>query len=180
MIRFREQNPEVLYACDPIVQVDRADVEAMVARAEQNPRRRIRLCTHKDTRDTLHEMLIVHSRDTYVRPHKHQAKSEAFHVISGTADVVLFDDGGKIVAVVPMGDYASGRKFYYRLADPQYHTLLIRSDRLIFHEITNGPFDRADTRFAPWSPAIDDGGASREFMKRLSDEVGLWMARGPR
>ena len=172
MIRFREHNPEVLYSIDPIVQVDRADIEAMVARAEQNPRRRIRLCTHKDSRDTLHEMLIVHTSDTYVRPHKHLAKSEAFHIISGTVDVVLFDEAGKILTIVPMGDYASGRKFYYRLADPLYHTLLIRSDRVIFHEITNGPFDRADTLFAPWSPEIDDGDTAREFMRKLSDEVG--------
>jgi len=176
MIRFREHKSEVLYASDPIVQVDRADIEAMVARAEQNPRRRIRLCAHKDTRDTLHEMLIVHTSDTYVRPHKHLAKSEAFHVICGTFDVVLFDEAGKIVAVVPMGDYASGRKFYYRLADPLYHTLLIHSDRIVFHEITNGPFDRADTLFAPWSPDIDDGDAAREFMKKLSDEVRLLTA----
>jgi len=180
MIRFREYNSEVLYASDPIVQVDRADIEAMVARAEQNPRRRIRLCAHKDTRDTLHEMLIVHTSDTYVRPHKHLAKSEAFHVISGTVDVVLFDEAGKIVAVVPMGDYASGHKFYYRLADPLYHTLLIRSDRIIFHEITNGPFDRADTVFAPWSPEIGDGDATREFMKKLSDEVARLMAKEAR
>ncbi len=180
MIRFHEHNPEVLYASDPIVQVDRADVEAMVARAEQNPRRRIRLCAHKDTRDTLHEMLIVHTSDTYVRPHKHLAKSEAFHIISGTVDVVLFDEAGKIVALVPMGDYACGRKFYYRLADPLYHTLLIHSNRLVFHEITNGPFDRADTLFAPWSPEIDDGDGAREFMKKLADEVQLLMARGLR
>src|SRR5690349_10928404 len=125
MIRTRQENPEVLYASDPVVQVDRADVEAMVVRAEQNQRRRIRLCTHKDTRDTLHEMLIVHTRDTYVRPHRHLAKSEAFHIISGILDVALFDEAGRIVTVVPMGDYASGRKFYYRLADPVYHTLLI-------------------------------------------------------
>jgi cupin fold WbuC family metalloprotein len=180
MIRFHEHNPEVLYTSDPIVQIDRADIEAVVARAEQNPRRRIRLCTHRDTRDTLHEMLIVHTSDTYVRPHKHLAKSEAFHIISGTVDVVLFDEAGKIVAVVPMGDYASGRKFYYRLADPLYHTLLIRSDRIIFHEITNGPFDRADTLFAPWSPDIDNGDAAGEFMKKLSDEVGRLMVVEPR
>jgi cupin fold WbuC family metalloprotein len=180
MIRFSQENPEVLYASDPVVQVDRADVEAMVARAERNQRRRIRLCTHRDTRDTLHEMLIVHTSDTYVRPHKHLAKSEAFHLISGAVDVVLFDEVGKIVAVVPMGDYASGLKFYYRLADPVYHTLLIRSDRIVFHEITNGPFDRADTVFAPWSPDIDDDDAAREFMKKISDQVGNLMARESR
>jgi cupin fold WbuC family metalloprotein len=180
MIKFREHNPEVLYASDPIVQVDRGDIEALAARAEKNERGRIRLCTHRDTRDTLHEMLIVHARDTYVRPHKHRAKSEAFHVISGVADVVLFNDSGSITTVVAMGDYASGRKFYYRLANPIYHMLLIRSDQVVFHEITNGPFDRADTLFAAWSPEIDDRDAAREFMKKVSDGAEEWKAKGSR
>src|SRR2546426_4697246 len=142
MIRYREHNAEVLYAEDPVVKVDRQDIEFLARRAAQNPRKRIRLCTHKDTNDKLHEMLIVHARDCYVRPHKHTAKSEAFHVICGLVDIVLLDDNGNVIEVVAMGDYASGRKFYYRLADPLYHTLLIRSDYVIFHEITNGPFNR--------------------------------------
>jgi cupin fold WbuC family metalloprotein len=172
MSRFREHSPEVLYAEDPVVKVDRQDIEMLVQRASQNPRKRARLCTHKNTNDKLHEMLIVHARDCYVRPHKHLAKSEAFHVISGLVDIVLLDDDGKIIEVVPMGDYASGRKFYYRLADPYYHTLLIRSDWVIFHEITNGPFKREDTIFAPWSPVETDTAGVREFVAGLTRSVG--------
>ena len=171
MIRFREHNSEVLYAEDPVVKVDRQDIDFLVKRAAQNPRKRIRLCAHEDTNDKLHEMLIVHARDCYVRPHKHLAKSEAFHIIQGTVDVVLLDDSGKVVEVVPMGDYASGRKFYYRLADPFYHTLLIRSDWLVFHEITNGPFKRDDTIFAPWSPELDDVAGAKQFMEELERKV---------
>ncbi len=171
MIRYREYNAEVLYAEDPIVQVDRRDIEFLVERALQNPRKRIRLCAHKDTTDALHEMLIVHARDCYVRPHKHLAKSEAFHVIQGLVDIVLLDDTGRIVEVVKMGDYASGRSFYYRLADPLYHTLLIRSDHVVFHEITNGPFKREDTIFAEWSPAAEDAVGAKRFMEELACRV---------
>jgi cupin fold WbuC family metalloprotein len=165
MIRYREHSAEVLYAEDPIVQVDRQDIEFLIKRAVQSPRQRVRLCTHKDTSDRLHEMLIVHGRNCYVRPHKHLAKSEAFHVIQGVVDVVLLDEAGKVVEVIKMGDYASGRKFYYRLADPLYHTLLIRSEWLVFHEITNGPFKREDTVFAPWAPELDDDGAYRRQLE---------------
>jgi cupin fold WbuC family metalloprotein len=114
-------------------------------------------------------MLIVHGRDCYVRPHKHLAKSEAFHVIQGVVDIVLLDEAGKVVEVIKMGDYASGRKFYYRLADPLYHTLLIRSDWLIFHEITNGPFKREDTIFAPWAP--EEGPAAERYLQELNRQV---------
>jgi cupin fold WbuC family metalloprotein len=171
MIRFREHNAEVLYAEDPIVQVDQRDIELLVARAAKNPRKRIRLCAHKDVNDKLHEMLIVHARECYVRPHKHLAKSESFHVIKGIVDIALLDEAGQLAEVIPMGDYASGRTFYYRLADPYYHTLLIRSDYVIFHEITNGPFNRADTIFAPWSPEETDPVAVAGFVSRLAREV---------
>jgi cupin fold WbuC family metalloprotein len=171
MIRFREHNAEVLYAEDPIVQVDQRDIEFLVARAARNPRKRIRLCAHKDVNDKLHEMLIVHARECYVRPHKHLAKSESFHVISGLVDIALLDEAGSLVEVISMGSYDSGRKFYYRLADPHYHTLLIRSDYVIFHETTNGPFDRADTIFAPWSPELEDVAGAKRFMEELDQKV---------
>jgi cupin fold WbuC family metalloprotein len=170
-MRYREYNAEVLYAEDRIVQVDRQDIAMLVARAAENPRKRVRLCAHRDTKDRLHEMLIVHARDCYVRPHKHRNKSEAFHVIHGRVDIVLLDEAGHVVEVVEMGDYASGRKFYYRLADPLYHTLLIRTDYVVFHEITNGPFDREDTLFAPWAPSDTDPVAARSFLAGLARQV---------
>ena len=171
MMRFREHNAEVLYAEDPIVQVDREDIGFLVSRALKNPRKRIRLCAHRNVGDKLHEMLIVHGRDCYVRPHKHTAKTESFHIISGVVDIVLFDEAAQIIDVVLMGDYYTARKFFYRLADPYYHTLLIRSDYVVFHEITNGPFDRADTIFAPWAPIETDAVAVRSFMKELAKSV---------
>jgi len=174
MMRFREHNAEVLYAEDPIVQVDREDIDFLVRRAFENPRKRVRLCAHRNVGDKLHEMLIVHARDCYVRPHKHTGKSESFHIVSGVVDIILFDEAAAIVDVVPMGDYSTGRKFFYRLADPYYHTLLIRSDYVVFHEITNGPFDRADTIFAPWAPVETEAAAVGNFMKELARSVDDW------
>ena len=39
--------------------------------------KRIRICTHSDDKDKLHEMFIALSRSTYIRPHKHYNKSES-------------------------------------------------------------------------------------------------------
>ena len=66
-----------------------------------------------------------------------------------------------------MGAYASGRPFYYRIAAPLFHTLLIRSDVLVFHETTSGPFSRADTVFAPWAPEDGDAAAVRRYLADL-------------
>ena len=158
-------------AAEPIVRISRADIQALKDQALRNPRQRIRICAHKDTLDRLHEMLIVHTRSTYVRPHKHLNKSESFHVIEGSADVVIFDEAGGVAEVIRMGDYASGRRFYYRIEQPAYHTLLITSDVLVFHETTNGPFRREEMIFAPWAPEEQDEAARAGFVVRLQAEI---------
>ncbi len=164
-------NDEVLIATEPIVRVGAEDIRVLKERALKNPRRRIRICAHKDTADRLHEMLIIHTSDTYVRPHKHLGKSESFHVIEGTVDVVLFDETGGVTEVIRMGDYASGRRFYYRIDQPIYHTLLITSPVLVFHEVTNGPFRREETAFAPWGPVEQDVVGREAFLNRVRSAV---------
>lgn len=167
MATARAESAEVRYATDAVVLVGADDVETLKAEAARNPRRRVRLCAHGGVEDTLHEMLIVHTHDTYVRPHRHLGKSESFHVIEGTVDIVLFDDAGTVADVIAMGDFASGLPFYYRIATPLFHTLLIRSAILVFHEVTAGPFRRADTEYAPWAPADSDAAAVRQFLQEL-------------
>jgi len=164
----KQINEEVLYVQDEIVRVGRAEIESLKKDALRNERKRIRLCTHRDVADAVHEMLIVHTKGTYVRPHRHLNKSESFHLIEGRVDVVLFDDDGGVTDVIPMGDYASGQKFYYRISDAVYHTLIIHSGFVVFHETTQGPFRRADTEFAPWSPDDKDVKAVQEFMQNLN------------
>jgi cupin fold WbuC family metalloprotein len=161
----------VLYSDDALTKVDRSEIAHFKRLSSANPRRRVRLCAHSSPDDRLHEMLIVHERGAYVRPHKHPGKSESTHIIEGMVDIVVFADDGRITDVLQVGDYASGRTFYYRMAAPAFHTLLIRSDVLVFHETTNGPFDRADTVFAPWAPPDDDADAVARYIADLEDKV---------
>lgn len=168
-IKFCVVNPEVIVSDEPIVRVNQEYMETLKERARQNPRRRIRLCAHCSVNDLLHEMLIVHERGTYVRPHKHLNKTESLHIIDGLADVVVFDDDGKITDVMQMGDYKSGRIFYYRMQYPYFHTFLIHSEILLFHEVTNGPFNRNDTVFAPWAPDETNVSSTLDFLKRIKN-----------
>jgi len=177
-MRTKKFNDEVLFADEQIVKVGYRDIEVLKKKAGSNPRKRIRLCAHRDVEDELHEMLIIHKKDIYVRPHKHLNKSESFHIIEGLVDVVVFDDDGSIIEVIKMGDYSSGLMFYYRLSDPYYHTLIIRSDFLVFHETANGPFRRADMVFAPWAPDESDITGQNEFIERLSREVESFLSKG--
>lgn len=171
--KYQRESSEVLYTNNSISTVDRAEIATFKNFSLDNARKRIRLCTHSDPREVLHEMLIVHDRNTYVRPHKHPGKSESTHIIEGLVDIVLFDDYGKIDRVLNMGDYASGKIFYFRVTTPVFHTLIIRSDILVFHETTNGPFKRNETVFAPWSPEEVDVTSVSDFISDINNRLNL-------
>jgi cupin fold WbuC family metalloprotein len=167
-------NEEVLYTDESIIKVKSQDINQLKNQAALNKRKRIRLCTHRDTTDRIHEMLIILPRSTYIRPHKHLNKIESFHIIEGSANVIIFNEKGDIINVIPMGNYASERNFYYRISDPYYHTVYIITDFLVFHETTNGPFKRSDTVFAPWAPEENDKFAVNEFMEQLTKSIELF------
>jgi len=172
-MKYRIQNSEVLHTDSQVTSTDSADINLLKQMSKRNPRHRIRLCAHDGVGDRLHEMLIVHGCETYVRPHKHPEKSESTHVIEGLVDLVLFDEDGNPKRVVRMGDYDSGRIFYFRMATPVFHTLIVRSEVLVFHETTNGPFDREATVFAPWSPEDGNFAAVSEYIAGLEKAICL-------
>jgi cupin fold WbuC family metalloprotein len=164
---YWKENDEVLYPRERFVDLS-ADVLAFLkSEALKNPRKRIRLCTHQGKDDKVHEMFIVHTRDTYVRPHKHIRKAESLFIMEGEVDAIFFDDSGKVVKKVEMGPISSGKCFYYRISEPIYHTLRINSDTLCFHEVAEGPFNPADTVFPSWAPDGSDEAAWKSFMERI-------------
>ena len=129
--------------------------------------RRARLCLHSNPNEPLHEMVIAFCRDTYVRPHRHRAKNESFHIIEGELDVVFFDDTGRVTRRVAMGPVDSGRTLIYRLGSDQWHTVVVRTDMAVIHETTQGPFDPEENEFAPWSPEPSEHVAVADFMHQL-------------
>jgi cupin fold WbuC family metalloprotein len=170
-MRLKRISNEVSIADEPIVKLAQSDLEELKRSLAASTLGRSRICAHKESTDALHEMLIALAQKTYIRPHKHFGKSESFHVIEGAVDVVLFSDAGAISDVIPLGELSSGRLFYYRLSDPIYHTLLIRTELVVLHEITNGPFKREDTAFAPWAPEDKDLAGVQNFSGRLAELV---------
>lgn len=155
-MKYRKFNDEVIYVDEDIPMMDRAGLEFLKQEALKNPRRRIRMCIHRDEKERVHEMFIVHMRDAYVRPHKHLSKPESFFVIDGEADVILFNEEGLVTKKIHMSSPGSAEIFYYRIDEPVFHTLLIHSEMLCFKEVTSGPFRREDTIFAAWAPGETD------------------------
>jgi cupin fold WbuC family metalloprotein len=147
-----QKSPEVFLAEGPIAAIGQGELNTLRAAVKSSAKRRARINTHPDGDDALHEMIIAIDPTSYIRPHKHPGKSEAFHIIEGEVDIVVFTDTGEIDRIVPLGPPGSGRSFYYRMSSAFFHTLIIRSDVLIVHEITNGPFRPAATVFADFAP----------------------------
>ena len=87
-------------------------------------------------------------------------------VLEGEVDVVLFHDNGSISQIIQVGAPYTGKNFYQRLPEEIYHMLIIRSEFLVFHEITEGPFLRENTIFPEWGPA-EQGEASDVFINRI-------------
>lgn len=167
-------NDQVVYSDDPIVKIQAQDLDLLQKKMNEHGSDRIRLCAHKGVEDSIHEMVIVHTKETYVPPHKHINKIESFHVVKGEADIVIFDDSGEIKEIMEVGEFSSGRIFYYRLSEPLFHTLIIRSDVIIFHEVTNGPFEKADSVFPEWAPEASQTQEVRQYMDDLNEEIKLF------
>ena len=152
---LRMESAEVYYRMGSIRTVTADDIAFLKVAALKTPRHRCRICLHDDAQDSLHEMVIIHHRDAYVRPHAHTTRGESLLVLQGRATCVFFDEDGIVTQRIPLaapGDGDPSRPYIYRTGPGRFHSLLIESEWLIFHEVTAGPFSRDDTLFPAWAP----------------------------
>lgn len=161
-----KKSADVYIAHGPIAAIGCEEVDFLRRQVAASPRGRLRINLHPESADLLHEMFIAIRSDSYIRPHRHPGKSESFHIVHGEVDIVVFDDEGNIKQVVPMAAAGGAKAFYYRMSKPFFHTLVIRSDVLIVHEITNGPFVEGASMFGAFAPEEDAG----------IDAISLWMS----
>lgn len=165
--QFRQENPEVYYAPPGFVAVGDAEIDWLIARAATLPRRRSRLCLHKDPQAQVHDMLIVHHRSCYVRPHRHFSRSETLSVLRGTATAITFDEVGAVGQLVLLGPAGSGCISLYRMPPQLFHGLVVDSEWLVFLETTAGPYDAQGSEFAPWSPDGKNDAETEKFTQAL-------------
>jgi len=176
-MNLHKVNDEVYVARDPIVRFGDEEIAFLKRQARSNARKRARIRAHRPNDDPLHEMMIAILSTSYIHPHRHVDKSESFHIVEGDVDIAVFDESGTILDVIQLGPAGRGRTFYYRMSDSAYHTLLIRSELLVVHEVTNGPFDRTRSILAPFAPGEDRAEEARAYMVRVADEVAAFLRR---
>jgi cupin fold WbuC family metalloprotein len=176
-MKLIRQSADVFLAPGPISTIGDEEIVTIRNAAMASEKGRARINTHPGSEDALHEMVIAIRQDSYIRPHRHLGKSEAFHIVQGAVDIVIFEDSGELRDVVRLGAPGGNQAFYYRLSMPLFHTLLIRSDMLVVHEITNGPFVPNATLFAAFSPEESDRTLAKHFLGELDRRVTAFAGR---
>jgi cupin fold WbuC family metalloprotein len=137
---------------DQVIVVGDSWIEKVKASARAEPLRRARLNLHHHESDAVQEMIIAFCDDTLIIPHRHLGKSEAFHMVEGRLDVVLFDDNGVVIQRIRLGAAGSGLPTLYRLNYPAWHLVIPLDEMVVVHEIASGPFSK-DAEPAPdWVP----------------------------
>jgi cupin fold WbuC family metalloprotein len=162
-------NSEVYHSKENFFSMSKEDINKLINLAKKTPRNRVRFCSHSSDQDTLHEMFIVHPKGAYVRPHKHINKIESMLVIDGEVDYIMFDNDGNVDEIVEMGGVESKKSFYQTIRQDKFHTLIIKSEWLVFLEITNGPFDKDNAVFADWSPEDSNISSVEVFMNNINN-----------
>lgn len=147
---FIRVSEEAYYTTDPVVSVGKNEIERLKAEVNNTARKRIRLCTHRNTNQKLHEMFVVYTSGTLIQPNKHLGKDESFHILEGSADFIFYTDSGDVLEIIPLGTIDSGKPFFLRVPAGVYHTVIMTSPFMVIHEATPGPYDRAHTVWAPW------------------------------
>ena len=172
MIKFKKESTEVIYNSDKLLTLNRKDIKALVKNSLFSKKKIFRLCAHKNIKDKIHQMFIVHPKNYFVHPHKHN-NEESMFVLKGSVDIVLFNKVGKINKVIRMGDYYSNKIFYYKLPKNTFHTLIINSIKLIFYEVTKGPFSRKNFKKASFfgNFANNDINKKKQFISNIKKEI---------
>lgn len=170
-MKYKTINEAVLYNDEAICTLNKDDLAELSRLGLATQEQRTRLCVHEGPDSLVHEMFIIHTHDTYVRPHRHKAKSESFQVLEGRGTLVLFDDEGNIERTLKLGGLSTGETFYFKMPAQVWHMLIIESEVIVFKEVTQGPFDADDCEFPDWAPPGRHVNEVPEYMANIKQQL---------
>ena len=132
------------------IYIDRKKLDELKILAQKDPNKRARICLHKNDEEMVQEMIIAFCKDSYIRPHRHIDKSESYHIIEGRIEIIFYNDSGIEIDKVVLSDKMDEHPFLFRISNSDWHTVVPKSDFVIIHEVTKGPFNKNSSEFADW------------------------------
>jgi glucose-6-phosphate isomerase len=99
-----------------------------------------RLNLHQERREKVQEMIIAINKKNNTKPHVHIDKTESFQVLEGEMMMFIFNEKGKVLQKVKMGNYESGLPFICRIQPNIWHCNKALTKEVLFYEVIEGPF----------------------------------------
>ena len=138
-------------------------IEELKIISKLNGGRNVRVCLHDNPKSLHHDMIILEHRGKYYRPHKHERKGEAFHIIEGNLAIFAFSDDGIVIDAVKLNP-----SDIYRIEIGMYHSIQPITETVIYHENKPGPFEgNSDSIFADWSPKEEEEEEIITYLSKL-------------
>ena len=132
------------------IYIDKKKLDELKILAQKDPNKRARICLHKNDEEMVQEMIIAFCKDSYIRPHRHIDKSESYHIIEGRIEIIFYNDNGIEIDKVVLSDKIDEHPFLFRISNSAWHTVVPKSDFVIIHEVTKGPFNKNSSEFPDW------------------------------
>ena len=150
-MKTKRLNNDVEFADSDIRAFGQSEIMGVAERALHNPSGKFRICLHRDTDDTMHEMLVGLRRDLRYPSHRHPSGEESYMVLHGAARLRLFDSVGAVQSVVELSEPLAGASVFARIPSGVYHALEILSEVCVFLETKPGPFSPDNNEIAPFA-----------------------------
>ena len=141
----------VIRIAEGITEVTQHDLAELRRPALVEPLKSERIFLHIDDTALLQEMIIAMHRDTIVLPHRHPCKAESLHVLTGSMELIFFDDRGEEQRRIRMDADSPSLSPIVRINKPIWHSINVLSEFVVVHEVTLGPFDSNSTELAEWN-----------------------------
>lgn len=164
------KNPQgnVYIPCNDPVIINEAMMSELRNHAMKSELGNSRILLHRDATNKLHEMLIVHKKGPYIRPHINKGSSKSYIIIDGEMVVAWFKEDGDLLKTCFLSSTEGEMNRIIRFENEIFHTLLPLTTSVTFVETILGP--HVNTIYAPWAPTIDDPESNR-FWIDLSKQI---------
>jgi len=129
-----------------------SELQDLVLTASLSDRGRAHLNTHDSLDADVQRLFIATSRDTYIRPHRHNEphKWEFFVIIVGRMDLLIFGDEGEIVERCRL---SAADTRAVEVPAGIWHSYVCCQPGTIALEVKQGAYEpNPETDLAPWSP----------------------------
>ena len=156
------------FSADETCFVSNKLVDELIQKALDHQKKKYRYCLHQKAEDTLHEMVIVTTREDMKYPDKHMETTESNIILRGKLLVVLFGESGAMQEAFILDPEDM---FYYRCKKDQYHMTIPLTDVAVYIEIKEGPFDEKSNTFPAWAPDRNNEDEVRAFNKEVAEKA---------